>query len=390
MFVIQLDCFYPVLNNSLQVLQNERIMKKQIIFIITGLLFCLNPVSKQYVFADGPDLIDDGPYFYFVQYDLKARWIENNTIRELFITQSNFEEIKKKFSLKFSFRDLRKTYSIQPSYRQYFKSADSIAVITDIHGEYQKYINLLKANRIIDKNLDWNFGTGHLVVLGDIFDRGDMVTEILWHLFGLEKQADLAGGMVHVLLGNHELMELVNINDYLNNKYKKVESLFNISYSELFSENTVLGKWLRSKPVIMSIDKILFAHAGISMNMIENHLKIKQINQLFSTFIIGKDPSSFAENDKLRLLDESNGPVWYRGYFDDRGFTESRLDSILNFYGKTHIVVGHTTDSSVRSLFHNKVFAADAGIGSKQPGQILMWKNGKFYRCFISGERTLI
>ena len=45
----------------------------------------------------------------------------------------------------------------------------------------------MKSLGIIDKNLNWKFGKGHLVVLGDIFDRGSMVTEVLWHLVWVRK-----------------------------------------------------------------------------------------------------------------------------------------------------------------------------------------------------------
>jgi len=100
---------------------------------------------------------------------------------------------------------------------------------------------------IIDKNLNWKFGTGHLVVLGDTFDRGDMVTEVLWHLFGLEKQAAKAGGMVYVLLGNHEALVLNKDLSYLNEKYKEVEVISNTNYFDLYSENSVLGRWLRNR-----------------------------------------------------------------------------------------------------------------------------------------------
>ncbi|MCK7530014.1 MAG: hypothetical protein MZV63_02625 [Marinilabiliales bacterium] len=81
------------------------------------------------------------------------------------------------------------------------------------------------ANGIIDRNLNWKFGRGHLVYLGDAHDRGDMVTEILWHLFSLERQAAKAGGMVHFVLGNHELMVLDGDLRFINPKYRKVEAI---------------------------------------------------------------------------------------------------------------------------------------------------------------------
>ena len=51
-------------------------------------------------------------------------------------------------------------------------------------------LELLTNNKIIDEQGDWAFGTGHFVITGDIFDRGDKVTEILWFIYELEQQAE--------------------------------------------------------------------------------------------------------------------------------------------------------------------------------------------------------
>ena len=50
-------------------------------------------------------------------------------------------------------------------------------------------IELLKNNKIIDEDLKWTFGDGHFVIVGDVFDRGDKVNEVLWFLYDLEIQA---------------------------------------------------------------------------------------------------------------------------------------------------------------------------------------------------------
>jgi hypothetical protein len=50
----------------------------------------------------------------------------------------------------------------------------------------------------------WQFGQGHLVILGDSVDRGRDVFAVLWRLYGLAGQASATGGAVHVVLGNHE------------------------------------------------------------------------------------------------------------------------------------------------------------------------------------------
>jgi hypothetical protein len=363
-------------------------MKKLLLFLIFSISIFLNSFSACYASSNDPNPINDGPYIYFVDNKLKAKWIENNAVKDYFINPENFPEIKKNFNLLCNYNDLKKAYSLRPSYAQRYKMIDSIGVITDVHGEYHTYIKLMKAMGIIDENLNWKFGKGHLVVLGDIFDRGDMVTEILWHLFGLEKQAEKAGGMVHVLLGNHELMMLSKDQDYINEKYKRVESLFKTEYYNLFSEESVLGEWLRSKPIVLTINDILFVHAGISVEMVQRNMKVKQINRLFAENIIGKDLKYFYGNPKLKFLNEELGPLWYRGYFSDITFNEDRLDSVLDFYNKAHIVVGHTTGKKIRSFYNNKIFGADAGISINQPGEMLIYKNGVFYIGSITGKRT--
>ena len=112
-----------------------------------------------------------------------------------------------------------------------------------------------------------------------------------------------------------------------------------------------------------------------------------QINREFSENIIGKGYDVIGNEEELTFLNESKGPVWYRGYFTDTSFCESRLDSILDFYDKDHVVIGHTPNNGIVSLFHGKILAADAGIMYKQPDEMLMYKDGCFYKAFINGTR---
>ena len=362
-------------------------MKRQLLYLIIFLSF--NPALSAASGSEGRDSVpvNDGPYISYLNDTLKVLWIENSLLREEYLLPGSRSEINISRGQSADYTELTKVFSLKPDYRQSFKRVDSIAVITDVHGQYDIYLNQLMSNGIIDSNLKWKFGKGHLVYLGDAFDRGDMVTEILWHLFSLEKQAEKAGGMVHFILGNHELMVLDEDLRFINQKYKNVEAITGITYSGLYSANSVLGKWLRSKPVMITINDIIFVHGGISPELVHRNLDIRQINQIFSDSITGKDIWSAGENEELSFLAGDKGPLWYRGYFTDSTFSESRLDSILVFYDKAHIIVGHSTHKEIKTLFNNKILGIDAGIMYNQPGAMLIYKEGCFYKGSLTGKR---
>ena len=113
-------------------------------------------------------------------------------------------------------------------------------IVADTHGEYEILVELLRKHRIVDASLQWSFRKGHLVFLGDVFDRGPNQTEILWLIYKLEAEAKKARGGVHLVLGNHEHMVLTGDVRYLNSKYARSAQTLGVgSYSDLFAANTV-------------------------------------------------------------------------------------------------------------------------------------------------------
>ncbi len=362
-------------------------MKRHLLSLATSLIILTNCFAQQQAEGGNSDFINDGPYIYNLNNKLYAKWVEKSNLHVKKVTPENFVEIRNKFNLLSDYKDLKNTFLLKPDFKQSFSGADSIAAITDIHGEYDKYLALLKSLGIIDESLNWKFGTGHLVVLGDCFDRGDKVTELLWHLFGLEKQAAKAGGMVHMLLGNHENMMFNKDLRYINEKYQKTQLITETQYFDLYSENSVLGKWLRNQPAVISINDIIFVHGGLSIEMVRRKMDIEHINHLFSNMLLGKVTDTENDIEELIFLNDDNGPIWYRGFFNDETFCVSRLDSILDFYSSKHIVVGHTPSSQIKSRFDNKIIGIDAGMGNDQPGAMLVFKNGVFYTGSASCSR---
>jgi len=364
-------------------------MKRLVPVLIACLLlsYNLSGIDSQANATKDSVAINDGPYIFLVNDTLKAIRIDNGMAEESVLLPGRHSTVALTHGLTAGYKDLTGVFKKKPKYRQSYRRVDSIAVISDAHGHYNTFLRQLISNGIIDENLNWKFGKGHLVFLGDAFDRGDEVTELLWSLFVLQKKADRAGGEVHVLLGNHEAMVLDNDLRYINDKYKTVETICGTTLTDLFSANSVLGRWIRSMPVIITINDILFVHAGISPEFVSRELKTKDVNRLFSEQITGKDISSVPEESELGFLAGNDGPLWYRGYFTDT-FTETQLDSILDYFGKDHIVVGHTTHREMQLLFNNKIFGIDAGMAYGMPGSMLIYKDGIFYKSSIDGKRV--
>jgi hypothetical protein len=334
--------------------------------------------------------VSDGPYIFLVNDELQIKWIQGYRLKVDFLSQKNFIKYRKKFGFMFDYSDLKNPFSSQPVHDHSYKNIDSIAVLADIHGDYTAYIRSLRSAGIIDRSLAWSFGTGHLVILGDVFDRGDMVTEVLWHLFGLEKQAVMAGGKVHFLLGNHEMMILEKDNSYLSSKYRQTETISGTGYSELYSGNSVLGRWIRTWPVMLKINDILFVHGGISSGMVSRNLSAEDVNRMFSESLSGGINQGKYPDEHLVFLNDEFGPIWYRGYFNDTTFCENRIDSILNFYGSRHIVVGHTPHPGIDVKFGGRIFGADTGMNKRKREEMLLYKEGVFYRICLNGKRSRI
>ena len=86
---------------------------------------------------------------------------------------------------------------------------DRVVAVGDVHGAYDRFVEILRASRLVDDRLRWIGGRAHLVQVGDVVDRGPDSLKALDLLDRLQKDASRAGGAVHVLLGNHEVMRML-------------------------------------------------------------------------------------------------------------------------------------------------------------------------------------
>ena len=178
--------------------------------------------------------------------------------------------------------------------------ADRVVAIADIHGAYDAMVATLQNVGILDQDLAWVGGTSRLVVAGDILDRGPRSRDAMDLLMRLEGEAQAAGGYVHVLIGNHESMNMMGDLRYVSKaEYaafapdetaqqrerwfqawinrqpsprnmpelrKRFDGTFPPGFFALraaFGPDGQYGAWLLDKPVIAVINGTAFVHGGL-------------------------------------------------------------------------------------------------------------------------------
>ncbi len=267
-----------------------------------------------------------------------------------------------------------------------FNGDFQVVATSDFHGQYDLMKTLLENNGVIDQQGHWQFKNGHFVITGDVFDRGDKVTEILWFLYRLEQEAEQAGGKLHLLLGNHEVMVLNGDLRYLHPKYVAVAHRLKHSFEHLYGKGTVLGDWLRTKPVLVKVNNMLFAHGGFHPSLAQEKRSLKDINQVFKHNLV-KAELDQERSGWAQYLHKTNGPIWYRGYFKDNGASSAEIDLLLSHFDIDHLVVGHTSQKQVETRYQGRVIAIDSSIKRGKYGELLMVDGDQMWRATLRGDK---
>ncbi len=191
----------------------------------------------------------------------------------------------------------------QPAVAQDWTYADvgRVVAIADVHGAIEPMVRTLRSASVINDANRWIAGDTHLVVVGDLLDRGPDSRAVMDLLMTLERDADAAGGRVHVLIGNHEVMNLVGDLRYVSKEEyatfaddetaaerrrgfeawrrrmpadmeaAELEAEFNekvppgfYAHRRAFAANGRYGRWLLSKPLIVVVNDTAFVHGGLS------------------------------------------------------------------------------------------------------------------------------
>ena len=273
-----------------------------------------------------------------------------------------------------------------------WEAPSRLLAISDLEGNYISAKRFLQNNGVIDKDGHWDWKDGHLVLIGDLVDRGEMVTELMWLLRRLQREAEQAGGQVHYVLGNHEAMVMAGDLRYVHPKYFFVCGRIRMSYDQLYGPTSEIGRWWRAQNAVLRIGDLLFVHGGYSPILDQAKIDMNTLNQRVRDGLHPAIPTGLTP--ATNPVGHTHGPFWYRGYFAayaagwDGLATEEEINSILRRHQVNHIVIGHTVVPQVGPLdATGSVIAIDVKWKDAEKGQGLLMENGQLWRVDMNAQR---
>ncbi|MDP9339502.1 MAG: metallophosphoesterase [Acidobacteriota bacterium] len=193
------------------------------------------------------------------------------------------------------------------------KPPQVLIAIGDIHGDFDDFSLLLQRVGLADAAGHWSGGKTTLIQTGDLIDRGPKGRQVMDLLMSLEKEAATADGEVRILLGNHEVMNIlgdvryVPAEDYTsfadNESENRRKAAFKeyaawladhkallapikepkfsaseeewtakhplgfVEYREAMSLQGKYGNWLRKHAAVAQIGDTIFLHGGIDPDL---------------------------------------------------------------------------------------------------------------------------
>ncbi len=197
-----------------------------------------------------------------------------------------------------------------------FSGVERVVAFADVHGAFRTLIELLVETGLVDRELSWQGGSAHAVSLGDLLDRGPDSRRVMDLLMRLQAEARAAGGRMHVVAGNHELMNMIGDLRYVspqefaafadeepegaraaalrlfvaqNEPFESDAALQQaflerypagyFGHRQAFSAQGRYGQWILSLPALITINDTAYVHGGLPPIVAE--LGLEGINDRF-------------------------------------------------------------------------------------------------------------
>jgi len=196
-----------------------------------------------------------------------------------------------------------------------WSGVERVVAFADVHGAYTELTELLRSTGVIDAEGRWSAGRTHVVSLGDLLDRGADSRKVMDLLMRLQREAEAAGGRLHVVLGNHEAMNVLGDLRYVvageyaayaadedpaerarhreeflarqpGSSAADFDRLFPPGYfgqRRLLGPEGSYGRWLLGLPAAIRIDDTVYMHGGPSTLL--NGKTVEQVNREYAAAV---------------------------------------------------------------------------------------------------------
>jgi len=253
-----------------------------------------------------------------------------------------------------------------------------LVALGDLHGDLAATRAALRLAGAIDEQERWIGGSLVIVQTGDQLDRGDGERAILELLERLEGEARKAGGALHVLNGNHELMNAAGDLRYVTaGGFVDFAEVPGIDLSDprvarvepamrgrllAFAPGGPYARKLATRPVLLIVGDTVFAHGGV----LPEHARkgLDAINTETQRWLRGEGEIS------PELLQGDESPLWSRRFCQDPGPEDCAVaEESLALLKVQRMVLGHTvhTDGIVSNC-GGKVWCIDVGMAAYYNG----------------------
>lgn len=256
-----------------------------------------------------------------------------------------------------------------------------VVAIGDVHGDLAAGLRALRAAALIDEQQHWSGGSTVMVQVGDLLDRGDGEAELMDLFERLRDEARVVGGEVHLLLGNHELMNAAGDLRYVTRggfaQYADTPPHPTHEADVLRAPQLAHGRlraFLPGGPAALRLatygltyrsGDAIFVHGGVlPQHMHEGELAGMEREAQAWLRDQGRIPTGVA------LHPES--PLWTRRYSispDERACAE--VGRTLDDAGLLRMIVAHTVqDNGITAYCGGRVIAIDCGMSSHYGGPV--------------------
>jgi hypothetical protein len=258
-------------------------------------------------------------------------------------------------------------------------AAGRVVALGDVHGDFEAARAALSLAGAIDAQDRWIGGDLVVVQTGDQLDRGDQEREIVELFERLTQEAAAAGGAVHALNGNHELMNVQGDLRYVTvGGFRQFEGTPGLdlsapSLAELPAETRARaaafspgGPWARKlagRDVVAVVGDSVFAHGGVLPEHVTYGLE--RINEETRAWMRGERASP-----PLQAAGE-RGVTWIRDFSEDPvDDAECEvLGRALEAIGAARMVVAHTVHlEGITSACDERVWRIDVGMARHYGG----------------------